>query len=85
MVGGVIIARNATLTDLNGLENITSIGEFLIIDDNDSLTSLSAFSNITSVGRNLYIINNLSLASLTGLEKIILLMCIAHLYCVSYS
>jgi hypothetical protein len=67
--GGVII-NGDDISNLNGLNNVTSIGETLTIWDNDVLTSLTGLNNLTSIGGKLEIIGNEILASLMGLDYI---------------
>ncbi len=64
------IAGNDSLINLQGLENLTSLGGSLHIGDNDALTSLQALENITSIGGGLYIDNNIVLSNLEGLNQI---------------
>ena len=62
-------APNPNLTDISALENLTYIGDALIIGNNESLTSLVGLENlsyVTGVG----IHNNNSLTSLDGLDDI---------------
>ena len=64
---------NPVLDNLNGLQNLTSIGGGLLVNSNDSLENLSGLKNLTSLGRDLSITynNNLvSLQDLTGLTEI---------------
>jgi hypothetical protein len=69
-VAGNFEIKSTTLTNLSGLEGITSVGGTLIIRDNDVLTSLTGLDGITSVGGSLIIYSNFSLTSLTGLDGI---------------
>ena len=65
------ITANDTLTNLSGLDNLTSIGGDLRINSNDGLTSLNGLSDsLTSIGGTLQIFNNDSLTSLSGLENL---------------
>jgi len=64
------LAANCCLTSLTGLENITSLGGDLSIDNNYALTSLTGLENITSIGGDLSIEDNIALTSLTELENI---------------
>lgn len=61
---------NASLTNLDGLSNITSVGG-LTIWTNDVLTSLDGLSNITSFGGHLHVAFNASLTNLDGLSNLI--------------
>jgi len=69
-VGWLSVYNNDSLTNLTGLDNITSPIDNVHIENNNSLTTLSALSNITSVTKGLSIENNDSLTTLTGLENI---------------
>jgi len=61
---------NASLTSLEGLENLNSIGGGLILADNPALFSPSGLENLTSIGGYLDIHRNDNLASLAGLEGV---------------
>ena len=67
--GNLYIDNNDSLTNLEGLNNLTSVGG-LYIRYNDSLTSLEGLNNLTSVGGSLYIVFNDSLTSLEGLSRL---------------
>ena len=67
---GYLKIENTSLTNLNGLENITFVDEGVSIDNNPSLTSLSGLDNLVYLG-DLRISNNPSLTSLKGLESLI--------------
>ena len=70
-VSGALIIRFSTdITNLDGLENITSVGNELYIIDNDALTNLNGLANITSVGGYLEITGNAALTNLDGLANI---------------
>lgn len=69
-ISGKLTIRNTTLTNLSGLENLTSVGKYLVISFNYSLTSLTGLENLTSVGEDLGIIYNTSLTSLTELNNL---------------
>ena len=63
-------SESESITNLSGLQNITSIGGSLLIDNNNSLTNLSGLDNLTSIRASLTISNNDNLVSLTGLESL---------------
>src|SRR5690606_10453414 len=44
-IGGTLFIINSHLTNLNGLNNLTSVGE-IDLDSNDSLTDISALENV---------------------------------------
>jgi hypothetical protein len=50
-----ILVHNNALTSLTGLENLTSIGGYLLIMDNNALTSLTGLESLTSIGDHLSI------------------------------
>ncbi len=58
------------ITNLNGLNVVTSIGGGLIIYHNVLLASLTGLGNLTSIGGELKITGNNTLTSLTGLDNI---------------
>ena len=55
------------ITNLDGLNVLTSIGGYLSISGYNSLTSLSGLDNLTSIGGYLKIRNNSALSNITGL------------------
>ncbi len=67
--GGVLI-DGASITNLNGLAQLTSIGRGLHIWRNAALTSLSGLDNLTSIGGGLAIDRNDGLTSLSGLDNL---------------
>jgi hypothetical protein len=70
--GGIIIAQNPSLKNLNGLEKLNYISGYgFDIEDNSSLENITALSNLNSVGNGIIFINNNdSLNSLSGLDNI---------------
>lgn len=58
------------ITNLNGLNVLTSVGGELEIQDNFALTNLTGLNNITSIGGDLTIIYNPSLTNISALENI---------------
>ncbi len=58
------------LTNLTGLEGLTSINGILQIGLNPNLINIDALNNITSVGSNIWIYDNASLENLNGLGNI---------------
>ena len=68
-IGGNLIIDHSSLTTLAGLEKLTSVGNFLFIENNPTLTSLATLSNIKSiVGLNVR--TNDSLTNLEGLNNL---------------
>ena len=63
------MTNNNTLTSLTGLDNLTSIGGGLIIENHYQLTNLTGLDNLTSVGY-IHIKSNHALTSLMALDKI---------------
>lgn len=69
-IGGTFIITNTQLTSLQGLDNLTFIGDRLTISTNNSLTALTGLDKLTAIeGNYITITSNSSLSSLTGLEK----------------
>jgi len=67
--GGVYVS-GSDITNLNGLNMITSIGVDLAIEYNYSLTDITGLSSLTSVGASILLVDNISLPSLSGLDGI---------------
>ena len=81
--GGLLIDGNTTLTSLDGLDNLISVGSTgtapigtgedivsLQISNNLMLNSIESLSNVSSIGSFLEIEDNASLTSLNGLQGI---------------
>ena len=68
--GDVIIKGGNDITDLTGLNVLTSVGGNLAISFNYLLTSLDGLEGLNSIGGDLNIFGNDSLTSLTGLDGI---------------
>ncbi|MFH1121965.1 MAG: T9SS type A sorting domain-containing protein [Bacteroidota bacterium] len=66
---GNVWINGIDITNLNGLNLVTSIGNHLWIEGNNSLTNLTGLNNLTSIGGDLIIYNS-ALTSLTGLENV---------------
>jgi UDP-3-O-[3-hydroxymyristoyl] glucosamine N-acyltransferase len=69
-IEGYVYIYGNGVTNLDGLSNITSIGEYLSIYGNSNLTNLAGLNNLTSVGGCLRIINMNSLTNLSGLNSL---------------
>lgn len=67
-VGSVVIAGNAHLSSLAGLEGLEGVGVELHIKYNDLLADLQTLGGLRSVGDNLTISDNANLGSLSGLS-----------------
>ena len=68
--GDLNIKNNLLLTDLSGLDNLTSVSSNLMIRDNVNLASLSGLNNLISVGEQLRISSNTRLINLSGLDNL---------------
>ncbi|MCD4725966.1 MAG: T9SS type A sorting domain-containing protein [Bacteroidales bacterium] len=76
-IEGDVEINGDNITNLNGLNVLTSIGGSLIIVSNDSLINLTGLENLTYISGNLEVgtfdinyVGNPSLNSLTGLENL---------------
>ncbi|MEO1078724.1 MAG: thrombospondin type 3 repeat-containing protein [Pseudomonadota bacterium] len=70
VVAGRLTISGSDITNLNGLGEITGVGEGLVVNDNDALTNLEGLSGITSVGGNVIVNSNDALTNLDGLDGI---------------
>ncbi len=68
-IDGNLNISNTLLTNLQGLQNLTSLEGRLFVHENNDLTTLEQLSNLTETG-GLEIYSNEQLLSLTGLENI---------------
>lgn len=68
--GSLTVRECHLLNDLEGLDNLTTIGGSLSIWDNDGLTTLMGLSRLTYVGAGVSISKNDSLTSLSGIDNI---------------
>jgi hypothetical protein len=66
-ITGALVISNSNLKRLSGLENITSVGGYLSINDNPTLTNLSGLENLTSIDGDFNISSNVLLC--TSLAK----------------
>jgi hypothetical protein len=69
-VGGNLGIEVTSLTNLDGLSSLTSVGGDLAITSNDVLTDISGLSSLTSVGGDLNISNNDALTDISGLSNL---------------
>ena len=69
-ITGTVNIIGSTISNLNGLNVITSIGGALWIDNNNALTSFIGLNALTSIGNSIYILNNPALTSLTGINSL---------------
>lgn len=74
-IEGEVTIEGWNITNLNGLNLLTSIGGYLKVRYNSSLTSLTGLDNLTSIGGGLqigdYDYGNPALTSLSGLDNLI--------------
>ena len=70
VITGNLKIEKTSLTNLDGLSNLTSVGGDLYIGYNAALPNLAGLSNITSVGGGLNICFNTVLTNLAGLSNI---------------
>ncbi|MHC1777704.1 MAG: YCF48-related protein [Lentimicrobium sp.] len=74
-IEGDVTIEGWNITNLNGLNLLTSIGGYLKVRYNSSLTSLTGLDNLTSIGGGLqvgdYDYGNPALTSLSGLDNLI--------------
>lgn len=71
--GDVTIGKfmnSSNITNLDGLNTLTSIGGFLDIRLNNDLANLNGLANLTSTGGFLSVYNNDALIDLTGLDQV---------------
>ncbi len=61
---------NAILTNIDGLENVTSVSRFLEISDNPALTNINSLINFTSVEGRFTIQSNSALTNIDGLANV---------------
>lgn len=69
VTGNLNINNNTLLTNLDGLSNLTNVGQALYIN-NTALTNLSGLGSITSIGGNFTITNNPYLTNLDGISSL---------------
>lgn len=67
--GGITI-NGDDITNLDGLNVITSVTGYVEISYNLNLTSISGLENVTFIGQDLFILGNYNLTTLWGLENI---------------
>jgi len=68
-VGSLVIRRNVDLTQLNGLEELTSVSG-IRIENNPNIQNLRGLDSISSISGSLYIGRNFALNSMLGLEQL---------------
>ena len=70
VIGGKVEIKNTDITNLNGLNVITTIEGYLKLENNPSLTDLTGLSNLTSIGEYLRIEKDSALTNLDGLNSL---------------
>lgn len=70
--GTVLIeeAKSGDITQLNGLAQVTAIGQYLEIRTNNALANLRGLESLASIGGRLNIASNIALSSLAGLKNL---------------
>jgi len=69
-IEGYLVINGSDISNLNGLNELTSIGGDLNISYNQLLTTLSGLDGLTSIGGELSLMRNYSLTSLLGLDNV---------------
>jgi hypothetical protein len=69
-IEGDLTLSGYNITNLNGLNALTSIGGSLKIECNEALTSLNGLENLTSIGEDLYLVGNLIITNMSGLQNL---------------
>lgn len=69
-IGGDVVLDGSDISNLNGLENIISIGGSLNISNNSELIDLGGLDELSVIGGNVEISNNTLLSSLTALSNL---------------
>jgi hypothetical protein len=69
-IEGEVIINGSNITNLMGLNVLTSFHDNLAIVNNDNLLTLSGLENVNTIGGKLHIINNDSLIDLSGINNI---------------
>jgi len=69
-LGNGLIIDNTAITNLSGLQNLTTTGYNIVITNNSNLISLEGLENISATSSHLKIENNNALTDLSGLNNI---------------
>jgi len=67
---GLVVQYNSSLTSLEGLNNISSVGGHLFIRINDILTDIDGLGNLTTIGDAFDISNNPELSSISDMQSL---------------
>lgn len=70
MGGGLSVEGNDVLTNVDGFQLLTSVGDYLAVSANEDLTNVDGFQSLTSVGGYLRVNDNDALTNITGLSHI---------------
>ena len=68
--GDLVIGNCVSLSNLDGLTNLTSVSGELSIHHNGTLTTLDGLTNLTSIGETLWLQGNAALTNLDGLDNL---------------
>lgn len=66
----ILYLRTPSLTSLAGLQNLTSVGWYLYVENTAALTDLTGLNGLTSIGKGLFILRNEALTNLQGLNQL---------------
>jgi hypothetical protein len=69
-VYGNLIIQNTSITNVDGLDNLSVVSGYFSMSWNTTLSNLTGLQGLSSVGGNLYIQSNSSLTSLSGLDNL---------------
>jgi Receptor L domain. len=72
-IGALLTVRNTAISDFDGLENVSTVGQMgaIVIRDNTNLSNISGLANIVGFDRSILIRNNPNLTSLSGIEWLV--------------
>ncbi len=80
ITGNLVIDNNSLIQNLNGLENLTSIGGDLLFNSNDNLADFSALTNLQNIGGDLVLVGLPLLTDLNPFSNITSLNSLVILY-----
>jgi hypothetical protein len=72
IAGGLYIGQTENLVTLDGLENLTTLGN-LVLENNTAITNVNALSNVSGNVSNVIVTQNQALVNLIGFEGILLI------------
>ncbi len=70
-IGQLEISDNFLLTDITAFNNVTSIDQYLWMENNDAMTSLAGLENLNFIGYGLVVKGNEKLTSLSGIDSVV--------------